>query len=507
MLRVYPLCKADFTISSGYGPRDGGFHYGLDFAAKDGTPFYACQSGTVQYIGAADGYGQWIVIDSDDSEGGGCLEYGHMWNAFATGLAVGSHVTAGQLIGYVGANGQASGPHLHLAVHTFNYRSAYTDPAKWLAGSGYPGAPAPTPTPSGGTAVADRPAFREIDMMGNNRSNRWGAKIVYWLLHTEEGNSTAVQLANSLNNRDDASYHYVGRDSIVCDVVDTDYGSWSVLDANNRSINYCFAGSRASMSRQEWLNRYRNDIRIAAYLAVQDARKYNAAMLTVQGRPYPLGNRPCIADHNFVTVVLGIGSHTDCGPNFPWDVLASDVKTYATGAPVTPPVNQINLEADRAKNWIGKRLDPIGATDEHPTPDGRGKWVKFENGYIYWTPTTGAHAIPTFIFETWAGLKWERGPLGYPTGDHTVLKDGVVQGFEHGAIYRKTGQPGFYVTGDIRSHWNRSGFENGPYGWPVSNEIVTRSGTRYQVFEKGRLIWSPDKVVGLVPQDGPDIIN
>lgn len=504
--RLYPLRRADYTISSGYGPREGGFHYGLDFAAKDGTPFYACQAGTVQYIGAADGYGQWIVIDSDEREGAGCLEYGHMWNAFATGLKVGAHVEAGQLIGYVGANGQATGPHLHLAVHVYDYGSAYTDPAPWLAGSGYPGATT-TPTTStlsiaGAPAVATKPAFREIDMMGNNRSNRFGAKVVYFLGHTEEGNSTAVNLANSLNNRDDASYHYVCRDSILCDVVDTDYASWSVLDANNRSINFCFAGSRAAMSRQEWIDRYRNDIRIMAWIAVQDAKKYGFA-LRVQGRPYRLGNVPCVADHNFVTTVLHIGSHTDLGPNFPFDILEADINLYVSGVPVTPPVNQINVEADRAKNWIGKRI----TNGENACPDKVGRWAQFENGYIYWTPATGAHAIPLQVFETWAGLKWETGALGYPTGDHTVLADGVVQGFEHGAIYRRNGQPGFFVTGDIRSHWNRSGFENGPYGWPVSNEIVTKSGTRYQVFEKGRLVWSPDKVVGLVPQDGPDIIN
>lgn len=501
--RLYPLRKADYTISSGYGPRDGGFHYGLDFAAKDGTPFYACQAGTVQYIGAADGYGQWLVIDSDESEGAGCLEYGHMWNAFATGLKVGSHVEAGQLIGYVGANGQATGPHLHLAVHVYDYASAYTDPATWLAGSGYPGGTTTPATPTSSTgapAVATKPAFREIDMMGNNRSDRWGAIVSNFYLHTEEGNASAVGLANSLNNRDDASYHYTLRDSILCDVVDTDYASWSVLDANPSSINLCFAGSRASFSRADWLARD-NDLRIAAYIAAaQDSKKYGFGTRVI-APPYVRAKG--ISDHKYVTLCLGIGSHTDVGNNFPWDVFARYVTEYAGGTVTAPPVNQIDLEATRAKAWIGSRI----TKGENVCPDGRGRWAQFEHAYIYWTPTTGAHAIPTAVFETWAGLKFEAGALGYPIGDHTVLADGVVQGFEHGAIYRRNGQPGFFVTGDIRSHWNRSGFEGGPYGWPVSNEIVTKSGTRYQVFEKGRLVWSPDRVVGLVPQDGPDIIN
>ncbi|AVE00605.1 lysin A, peptidase domain [Mycobacterium phage Phergie] len=52
-----------YTLSSGFGPRWGSQHRGLDFAAKDGTPIYAAQGGTVAYIGRADGFGQWIVID------------------------------------------------------------------------------------------------------------------------------------------------------------------------------------------------------------------------------------------------------------------------------------------------------------------------------------------------------------------------------------------------------------------------------------------------------------
>lgn len=357
------------------------------------------------------------------------------------------------------------------------------------------------------TTMVAAPTFKDVDLMGNNRSNRFGATVLYIFLHTEEGGSNAVQLANSGNGSGAFSYHNIIDNSTRVAMVDTDYGSWSVLDANAYSINYCFAGSRAAFSRQQWIDGYRNAIRIAAWTAVEDIKKYNRIGRVVNPRPYPRGKVPCVADHYFVTKVLGIGTHTDVGPNFPWDLFESDFKSYLNGVSSAPVENLINKEAARAANWIGKRLDPTGATDEHTCPDGKGRWVKFENGYIYFHPEAGAHAIPNQVFETWAGLKYESGPLGYPTGDHTVLKEGVVQGFQRGAIYRKNGQPGYFVTGDIRAHWNKSGFEDGLYGWPVSNEIVNKSGTRYQVFEKGRLVWSPTKVVGLVPQDGPDIIH
>ncbi len=104
--------------------------------ARRSTP---APAGTVLYIGAAQGYGQWIVIDHPASSGGGVTEYGHMWNAYATGLRQGDRVEAGQLIGYVGSNGESSGPHLHLSVMPHAYNPAEKlDPMGWLAGADYP---------------------------------------------------------------------------------------------------------------------------------------------------------------------------------------------------------------------------------------------------------------------------------------------------------------------------------------------------------------------------------
>ncbi|WP_238845592.1 peptidoglycan DD-metalloendopeptidase family protein [Nocardia terpenica] len=113
---------------------------GIDFAAQDGTPVYAAQAGTVQYIGAASGFGQWIVLDHSDEQGSGTTVYGHMWDAFATGLSAGDHVAAGQLIAYVGMNGESTGPHLHFEVHPSVWAAgSQIDPEPWLQGSLYPG--------------------------------------------------------------------------------------------------------------------------------------------------------------------------------------------------------------------------------------------------------------------------------------------------------------------------------------------------------------------------------
>ncbi|WP_433662439.1 peptidoglycan DD-metalloendopeptidase family protein [Nocardia sp. CA-128927] len=143
-----PLEQGTYTIASGFGPRWGAMHLGLDFAAADGTPIYAAQSGTVAYIGAASGFGQWIVLDHPQEAGGGTTVYGHMWDAYATGLSQGDQVVAGQLIAYVGSNGESTGPHCHFEVHPSVWAAgSQIDPQPWLAGATEPGAEAPEPTP------------------------------------------------------------------------------------------------------------------------------------------------------------------------------------------------------------------------------------------------------------------------------------------------------------------------------------------------------------------------
>lgn len=76
-------------------------------------------------------------------------------------------------------------------------------------------------------------------------------------------------------------------------------------------------------------------------------------------------------------------------------------------------------------------------TDELVTPDTRGRYNHFENGSIYWTPTTGAHEITDQIKATWAAAGWERGPLGYPTSGPGQLPSSPTnfQDFERGSLY------------------------------------------------------------------------
>lgn len=87
-------------------------HQGVDFAAPTGTKIYAAGTGTITFAGKASGYGNLIKIQHSN---GYETRYGHM-SRMASGIRKGAKVSQGQVIGYVGATGWATGPHLHYEV-------------------------------------------------------------------------------------------------------------------------------------------------------------------------------------------------------------------------------------------------------------------------------------------------------------------------------------------------------------------------------------------------------
>jgi murein DD-endopeptidase MepM/ murein hydrolase activator NlpD len=87
-------------------------HQGVDYAAPKGTPIHAAGDGTIVYRGWERGYGNFVLIRHNGTYS---TAYGHM-SGFAKGERVGTHVRQGEVIGYVGMTGLATGPHLHYEV-------------------------------------------------------------------------------------------------------------------------------------------------------------------------------------------------------------------------------------------------------------------------------------------------------------------------------------------------------------------------------------------------------
>lgn len=97
------------VLTSGYGPRWGRMHTGIDIAAPTGTSVQAAAGGTVIIAGWMGGYGNLIVVDHG---GGLATAYAHLSAIYVGGGAV----AQGQSIGAVGSTGNSTGPHLHFEV-------------------------------------------------------------------------------------------------------------------------------------------------------------------------------------------------------------------------------------------------------------------------------------------------------------------------------------------------------------------------------------------------------
>jgi murein DD-endopeptidase MepM/ murein hydrolase activator NlpD len=107
-------------ITSSFGERvdpfngEGAFHSGIDISVPFGTPVLASADGIATFVDEMNGYGNLIELDHGH---GIATRYGHL-SGFA--ITAGQHVHRGQVIGYVGATGRATSPHLHYEVRVQN---------------------------------------------------------------------------------------------------------------------------------------------------------------------------------------------------------------------------------------------------------------------------------------------------------------------------------------------------------------------------------------------------
>lgn len=96
-------------------------HKGVDYAAPIGARVRATGDGIVEFAGRHHGYGNVVILQH---QGRYTTLYAHL-SGFAPGLRKGSRVTQGDVIGYVGATGLATGPHLH---YEFRINGEHRDP-------------------------------------------------------------------------------------------------------------------------------------------------------------------------------------------------------------------------------------------------------------------------------------------------------------------------------------------------------------------------------------------
>jgi murein DD-endopeptidase MepM/ murein hydrolase activator NlpD len=124
-----------FTYSTGFGPLPGGgFHYGVDMGAPEGTPVYAVRNGTLWYWSTGDIGGYSVYLKADD---GNTYYYTHL-TAYDPTLENTQHaVAAGDVIESVNHTGNANGfNHLHFEVRLSGPNGTKVDPRPTLDAAG-----------------------------------------------------------------------------------------------------------------------------------------------------------------------------------------------------------------------------------------------------------------------------------------------------------------------------------------------------------------------------------
>ena len=112
-----------YRMTSGFGPRWGTMHAGVDLAGPTGTPIMAVRAGTVTQAGWYGGYGYAVIIDHGN---GVSTLYGHNSRVL---VRKGQRVGTGQRVSLMGSTGHSTGPHLHLEVHL---GEEPVNPVPWL---------------------------------------------------------------------------------------------------------------------------------------------------------------------------------------------------------------------------------------------------------------------------------------------------------------------------------------------------------------------------------------
>lgn len=181
------------------------------------------------------------------------------------------------------------------------------------------------------------------------------------------------------------------------------------------------------------------------------------------------------------TNVLAAAAPTDCITYFPaWQYQVC---------------GEIRVKYDSLGNVNSFLLWPTSGNITNP--DGVGQRVTFVNGPIYWHPNAGAHPVVNHFMMKWGELSWEAGYLGYPTTDEIVLQSstdniGRRQEFQGGHVYWHPTRSNLNaVRGAVLSKYLATGAQNGPLGYPKSDEIGLPDGVgRMSSFEFGNIYFT-----------------
>ncbi|WP_280763222.1 LGFP repeat-containing protein [Prescottella agglutinans] len=172
-------------------------------------------------------------------------------------------------------------------------------------------------------------------------------------------------------------------------------------------------------------------------------------------------------------------------PGTPWNANSS---IYWNANVANGRANQVGGLIREKWGQLGWEGQFMGYPTTNESQATGGRFNHFQGGSIYWSGTTGAHQIGGQIFNKWGTLDYERSRLGFPTSDEFSAGSGAGRGnhFAGGEIYWSQPTGAHPVWGKIRDEWIAAGWENGQYGFPVSDEYDYKGGHR-QDFQRGSI--------------------
>lgn len=176
--------------------------------------------------------------------------------------------------------------------------------------------------------------------MSSRRSSRYGTKCVWIVLHTSEGTSHG---ARGLRDATwwEGSSHAISDDKELLDhrsgCVDPAYGAWTLRNGNPCSVNIEQV-AYAKWSRSDWLDNHMPMLRFTAQWIADMAQRFDIP-ITYIGTQGVRDKRAGVIQHNDYTQGAGDGSHWDCGPGYPIDVVIDLARDYANPKPAPTPAS------------------------------------------------------------------------------------------------------------------------------------------------------------------------
>lgn len=279
-------------------------------------------------------------------------------------------------------------------------------------------------------------------MIPRGCESRDGTPITLIAIHTAEGATTAASLAHYLDGPDvEASYHKLVDDNQVLTYLsDETQAAWAMLSGNHRSVQLCFTAFTA-WPTSEWLAHDRM-LRMGAAEVAKWCIRYTipATHLT----PTQVGaDWWGICGHWDWTLGKRDGTHTDPGPNFPWDYFISLVRAAIVTTRSSEDAMPWRLERTPAKlmSKAGDHPDASWSAIEDvimlpETATGTSTVIGYGGAFIqeaWWGPS-GVHVVkpeaaayvPAFTELIWAapaGSRWLTVRYAAPSGGSVGIKE------------------------------------------------------------------------------------